>query len=73
MAPLYNAYGAKILRSKFCKDKQNWSFETSLLEIWWTYNFNRTQGPVCGWAKLISLSPIPFNQNQNPKSGVWLG
>jgi hypothetical protein len=22
---LYNAYRAKILRSKFCKDKQNWS------------------------------------------------
>jgi hypothetical protein len=22
---LYNAYRAKILRRKFCKDKQNWS------------------------------------------------
>jgi hypothetical protein len=22
-SPLYNAYGAKTLRSKFCKDKQN--------------------------------------------------
>jgi hypothetical protein len=33
---LYNAYRAKILRSKFCKDKQNWSFETGLLKIWLT-------------------------------------
>jgi hypothetical protein len=33
LPPLYNAYRAKILRSKCCKDKQNWSSETGLLEI----------------------------------------
>jgi hypothetical protein len=34
--PLYNAYGAKILCSKYCKDKQNWSSEIGLLDIWLT-------------------------------------
>jgi len=37
MPPLYNAYGAKTLRSKFCKDKQNWTFNLDLLKtglIW---------------------------------------
>jgi hypothetical protein len=33
MPPLYNTYRAKTLRSKFCKDKQNWSSETGLLEL----------------------------------------
>jgi hypothetical protein len=31
--PLYNTYGAKTLRSKFCKDKHNWSSETGLLKL----------------------------------------
>jgi hypothetical protein len=37
--PLYNAYEAKILRSKFCKDKQNWSFNTDFLKAWIIWSF----------------------------------
>jgi len=33
MPPNYNTYEAKTLSSKFCKDKQNWSSETSLLKL----------------------------------------
>jgi len=33
MPPLYNTYGAGVLRSKFYKDKQNWTSETDLVEV----------------------------------------
>jgi len=38
MPPLYNAYGAKTLRSKFCKDKQNWTFNLDPLKIGLIWN-----------------------------------
>ena len=34
MPPLYNTYEAETLCSKFCKDKQNRTFETDLIEVW---------------------------------------
>jgi hypothetical protein len=30
----YNTYEAGVLRSKFNKDKQNWTSETDLVEAW---------------------------------------
>ena len=39
MPPLYNTYGAKTLRSKFCKDKQNWTFDLDLLKTQLIWNF----------------------------------
>jgi hypothetical protein len=38
MPSLYNTYGAKTLRSKFCKDKQNYISDTNLLKAWLTRN-----------------------------------
>jgi len=32
--PLYNAYKAKTLCSKFCKNKLNWTFKTDFLKAW---------------------------------------
>ena len=39
MPPLYNTYGAWILRSKFYKDKQNWTPETDLVGARLLWNF----------------------------------
>jgi len=39
MPSLYNTYGAGVLRSKFYKDKQNWTSETDLVEVWSIWNF----------------------------------
>jgi hypothetical protein len=38
MPPLYNTYEAGVLRSKFNKDKQNWTSETDLVEAWLIWN-----------------------------------
>jgi hypothetical protein len=55
----YSAYGAKILRSKYCKDKQNWSSETGLLKIWLTWNINRIG---LNWDS-FRQSPLTKNKN----------
>ena len=70
MPPLYNAYGAEVLRSKFYKDKQNWSSETNLLKTWLIWNpvfttipFNRklTIKTTCNLVILRSRSSDPLN------------
>jgi hypothetical protein len=54
MPPLYNAYGAAgVLRSKFYKDKQNWTSETDIVKAWSIWN--------C----LYSNSPSTRNNDQN--------
>ena len=79
MPPLYNAYGAEVLRSKFYKDKpQNGTPETDLVEAWLIWNLSFT-------AILLNLEShlaISFSQfgipsgdsffNQHEKRGpIW--
>jgi len=69
MPPLYNAYGAEVLRSKFYKDKpQNGTPETDLVEAWLIWNLSFT-------AILLNLEShlaISFNQFRIPSGDSFL-
>jgi hypothetical protein len=70
MPPLYNAYGAGVLRSKFYKDKPNWTPEIDLVEAWSIWNFVFTAillSPKKNYDQNLvisrSLSGDPLNSN----------
>jgi hypothetical protein len=65
MPPLYNAYGAAwVLRSKFYKDKQNWTSETDIVEAWSIWNCLYSSSPSTRkkWSKLSPLE-IPIRRS----------